>query len=148
MRCPAHTTLLLLSLAVVIATIQARRIVQWPRGSTHPCGTLMSPGKPNGWRSDQTDHCFPATASDHMVCCVDIHNVDNPHNQHDAGVARHNPLSEPIRANSDTSSYSWCTCSESICTDQLHGTVAWVGLPGDQIEWKIDPPSWYYQQDE
>eukprot|EP00730_Choanoeca_flexa_P015022 TRINITY_DN6781_c0_g1_i1.p1 TRINITY_DN6781_c0_g1~~TRINITY_DN6781_c0_g1_i1.p1 ORF type:complete len:154 (+),score=24.68 TRINITY_DN6781_c0_g1_i1:132-593(+) len=122
-----------------------RKIVQWPRGSTHACGTLRSPGVSNGWRNDQTDHCFPGSASDHMVCCVDIKNVDNEHNTDDPTVARHNPLSEPIRSNSDKSSYTWCTCSESICTDQLDGTVAWVGQPGDKIEWKIEPPAWYYE---
>ena len=46
-------------------------------------------------------------------------------------MARYNPLSGPIRRSSDASSYSWCVCSVSICTDQLNGTVAWVGRRGD-----------------
>lgn len=103
----------------------------WPRGGTRACGTLRSPGASYGSRRDETDHCFPSNAADHYVCCVDIQNVDNADNTADPAVARHNPLSGPIRRNSDASSYSWCVCSTSICTDQLNGTVAWVGAPGD-----------------
>lgn len=49
----------------------------------------------------------PGSASDHMVCCVDIQNVDNTVNEDDPHVAQHNPLSGPIRRNSHNSSYSW-----------------------------------------
>ncbi|KXZ46515.1 hypothetical protein GPECTOR_43g952 [Gonium pectorale] len=103
----------------------------WPRGGRRCCGTLRSPGASHGWRQDETDHCFPRSASDHMVCCVDIQNVDNEVNEDDPTVAHHNPLSGPIRRNSDPSSYSWCTCSASICEKQLRGRVAWIGRPGD-----------------
>lgn len=30
-----------------------------------------------------------------------------------------------IKAASNSSSYSWCTCSEEICEQQLGGRVAW-----------------------
>mmetsp|Transcript_28194 Transcript_28194/g.71896 ORF Transcript_28194/g.71896 Transcript_28194/m.71896 type:complete len:148 (-) Transcript_28194:1429-1872(-) len=103
----------------------------WPRGGRRCCGTLRSPGASHGSRMDETDHCFPASASDHMVCCVDIKNVDNEVNEHDPSVAYRNPLSGPIRRNSHNSSYSWCTCSETICEKQLKGRVAWVGRPGN-----------------
>ena len=78
----------------------------------------------------QTDHCFPASASDHFVCCVDVQNVNNLINEKDSTVARLNPLRGPIMRNSDSSSYSWCVCSVSICVDQLNGTVSWIGKPG------------------
>jgi hypothetical protein len=106
-------------------------VSRWPRGGSRPCGTLRTPGASYGGRGDETSHCFPASASDHYVCCVDIQSVDNALNSDDASVARHNPLSGPIRRNSNASSYSWCVCSVSICTRQLNGTVAWVGTPGD-----------------
>ncbi len=64
------------------------------------------------------------------MCCVDIQNVDNELNVDDPTVASINPLSGPIRRNSHNSSYSWCTCSVSICEKQLKGRVAWVGKPG------------------
>lgn len=64
------------------------------------------------------------------MCCVDIQNVGNAHNVNDGTVARFNPLEGPIKRNSDASSYTWCVCSVSICTQQLNGTVAWVGKPG------------------
>ncbi|GLI63971.1 hypothetical protein VaNZ11_007139 [Volvox africanus] len=102
----------------------------WPRGGRRCCGTLRTPGVAHGWRDDETDHCFPASASDHMVCCVDIQNVDNEFNVDDPTVARHNPLSGPIRRNSNPGSYSWCTCSATICEKQLKGRVAWIGRPG------------------
>ncbi len=105
--------------------------VDWPRGGRKRCGTLRSPGVSYGWRRDETDHCFPADAADHFVCCVDIQAVGNSLNTDDPSVARHNPLEGPITRNSDASSYSWCVCSVSICTKQLNGTVAWVGVPGD-----------------
>ena len=47
------------------------------------------------------------SASDHMVCCVDIKSVDQEYNEDDPHVAYHNPLSGPIRRNSHPSSYSW-----------------------------------------
>lgn len=103
----------------------------WPRGGTKCCGTLTTPGASHGWRTDETDHCFPSSASDHMVCCVDIKSLDNELNAHDPNVAHHNPLSGPILRNSHKSSYSWCTCSATICEKQLGGRVAWIGRPGD-----------------
>jgi hypothetical protein len=102
----------------------------WPRGGKRCCGTLRTPGAKSGWRTDETDHCFPANAGDHYVCCVDIQSVGNAQNTADPSVARYNPLEGPITRNSDASSYSWCVCSVSICRDQLNGTVAWVGKPG------------------
>lgn len=103
----------------------------WARGGKRCCGSLRSPGASHGWREDETDHCFPASASDHMVCCVEIKNVDNEYNTNDRSVAFHNPLSGPIRRNSQPHNYSWCTCSALICEEQLHGRVAWVGKAGD-----------------
>lgn len=79
----------------------------WPRGGKRCCGTLKSPGVAHGRRADETDHCFPGDASDHYVCCVDIQNIENEYNEDDATVAWHNPLSGPIRRNSNSSSYSW-----------------------------------------
>mmetsp|Transcript_16557 Transcript_16557/g.28380 ORF Transcript_16557/g.28380 Transcript_16557/m.28380 type:complete len:139 (+) Transcript_16557:118-534(+) len=112
------------------ASMQHECVASWPRGGERCCGTLKNPGVSHGGRDDETDHCFPASASDHMVCCVDIKAVDNDFNMEDSTVSRYNPLSGPITRNSDSSSYSWCTCSESICTQQLKGRVAWVGKPG------------------
>ena len=109
----------------------AAAAVAWPRGGTRPCGTLRTPGVAYGARRDETDHCFPKDAADHYVCCVDITAVDNAVNDADSTVARYNPLAGPIRRNSDASSYSWCVCSVKICTEQLNGTVAWVGVPGN-----------------
>jgi hypothetical protein len=106
---------------------QPEQTCLWPRGGTRCCGTLKTPGASHGWRNDETDHCFPASASDHHVCCVDIQDVDNDMNSEDPSVAQHNPLAGPIRRNSQSSSYSWCTCSETICEKQLKGRVAWVG---------------------
>ena len=117
--------------AAVSSRSQAQSTCLWPRGGQRCCGTLRTPGASFGWRSDETDHCFPGNAADHYVCCVDIQNVGNARNDADASVARHNPLEGPITRNSDPSSYSWCVCSVSICRDQLNGTVAWVGTPGD-----------------
>ena len=51
----------------------------------------------------------------------------------DDGEYVKNPLAEPIKRNSDSSSYSWCTCSESICYNQLGGTVAWVGISPENM---------------
>jgi len=112
-------------------SLSAVPAVAWPRGGTRGCGTLRSPGASYGSRRDETDHCFPKDAADHYVCCVDIQSVDNADNNADPTVARYNPLAGPIRRNSDASSYSWCVCSVKICTEQLNGTVAWVGTPGD-----------------
>jgi hypothetical protein len=104
----------------------------WPRGGRRACGSLRTPGASFGGRADETDHCFPASASDHYVCCVAIRAVANARNEADASVARHNPLEGPITRNSaDADNLSWCVCSVSICVNQLNGTVAWVGRPGD-----------------
>ena len=112
-------------------SLSAVPAVAWPRGGTRSCGTLRTPGATYGSRRDETDHCFPKDAGDHYVCCVDIQSVDNAVNGADRSVARYNPLAGPIRRNSDASSYSWCVCSVAICTQQLNGTVAWVGAPGN-----------------
>ncbi|MEW5302750.1 MAG: hypothetical protein WDW36_005500 [Sanguina aurantia] len=103
----------------------------WPRGGKRCCGTLMTPGASHAGRRDETDHCFPSSASDHYVCCVDIQSVDNQINQDDPTVSTFNPLSGPIKRNSNSSSYAWCVCSQSICTNQLKGRVAWVGQSSD-----------------
>ena len=109
---PSHATLAMMMVmamgVLAAATAQDRRQVKWPRGSTHACGTLRTPGwqkvgrrlaeawkgveshglrrfpfsragllpsccllyigagATNGRRLDETDHCFPASASDHM----------------------------------------------------------------------------------
>ncbi len=66
-----------------------------------PCGTL-------DLSHPVTQHCFPEDGSHHFVCCVDIADAANPHSPH----GNFNPLAEVIRAASNSSSYSWCTCSE------------------------------------
>ena len=40
-------------------------------------------------------------------------------------VGNYNPLERVIKAASNDSNYSWCTCSEEICTEQLRGFVQW-----------------------
>lgn len=52
---------------------------------------------------------------------MDIQAVDNDASPH----GNVNPLGDVIRQASSNSSYSWCTCSEEICVDQLRGRVAW-----------------------
>jgi hypothetical protein len=79
-----------------------------------PCGTL-------DLTSPHTQHCFPEDGSHHFVCCVDINMPENPHSPH----GNYNPLERVIRQASNSSSYSWCTCSEEICEEQLGGRVAW-----------------------
>lgn len=79
-----------------------------------PCGSL-------DLGSPLTQHCFPEDGSHHFVCCERITLLDNPDSPH----GNQNPLGEVIRAASDPSNYSWCTCSEEICTQQLGGRVAW-----------------------
>ena len=79
-----------------------------------PCGTL-------DLSHHLTQHCFPEDGSHHFVCCEDITLVDNPHSPH----GNLNPLADVIRAASNSSNYSWCTCSEEICLEQLGGKVAW-----------------------
>ena len=78
------------------------------------CGTL-------DLNSPLTQHCFPYDKSHHFVCCVDIKNVDNSKSPH----GNKNPLGDVIKSASLPSSYSWCTCSEEICEQQLGGRVAW-----------------------
>ena len=53
--------------------------------------------------------------SHHFVCCVDISTPENSSSPH----GNSNPLMDVIKAASKPSSYSWCTCSEEICTSQL-----------------------------
>jgi hypothetical protein len=79
-----------------------------------PCGTL-------DLTNPLTQHCFPADGSHHFVCCEGITLLDNPHSPH----GNYNPLSRVIKAASNSTNYSWCTCSEEICTEQLGGHVAW-----------------------
>lgn len=55
------------------------------------------------------------------MCCDQIQTPENPHSPH----GNYNPLERVIKAASNSSNYSWCTCSEEICTEQLHGRVAW-----------------------
>lgn len=64
---------------------------------------------------------FNSAGSHHFVCCVDIKMPENPHSPH----GNFNPLERVIKTASNSSSYSWCTCSEEICTQQLGGRVAW-----------------------
>ena len=54
---------------------------------------------------------------------------ENPHSPH----GNYNPLADVIRSASNSSSYSWCTCSEEICEEQLGGRVEWNQLG---IGWK------------
>ena len=81
---------------------------------TNPCGTL-------DLDSSLTQHCFPADKSHHFVCCVDIQTAGNSASPH----GNNNPLLEVITKASKPESYSWCTCSEEICLQQLGGRVAW-----------------------
>ena len=53
-----------------------------------------------------------------------------------AHSGNYNPLERPIKAASNDSNYSWCTCSEEICTEQLRGYVQW-NMNGDG--WKGAP---------
>lgn len=89
------------------------------------CGTLRIPGVSYGNRKDETDHCFPKDGSHHYVCCTHIKYIGNLDNLSDKSVNKYNPLYGPITRNSDPSNYSWCTCSEKICLDQLGGKVEW-----------------------
>jgi len=68
-----------------------------------------------------TSICYLTAGSHHFVCCVDIQTPENPNSPH----GNYNPLEQVIKAASNSSSYSWCTCSEEICTEQLGGRVAW-----------------------
>lgn len=79
-----------------------------------PCGTL-------DLNSPLTQHCFPADGSHHFVCCVDIATPENELSPH----GNRNPLLRAITAASNATSYSWCTCSEEICEEQLKGRVEW-----------------------
>lgn len=70
-----------------------------------PCGTL-------DLTHPSTQHCFPADASHHFVCCTQIQTVGNPNSPH----GNLNPLESAIRGASNSSNYSWCTCSQEVCT--------------------------------
>ena len=99
---------------------------------------MKIPGVSYNYRKDETDHCFPSDASHHYVCCVDIKNPENQNfkiNEHD--IVR-NPLEEQIKRNSHPSSYSWCTCNERICIEQLKGRVEWTGVPPGTLNNKYD----------
>lgn len=111
------------------------------------CGTL-------DLASPLTRHCFPPDASRHQFCCVDIKlpgegggigalsmGSDPETWEHILDGADEAPmlpamggpnpstsgrsLESMIRAASDPSSYSWCTCSEVVCEELLGGRVAW-----------------------
>lgn len=56
---------------------------------------------------------------------------------HTFSVGNYNPLERVIKAASNDSNYSWCTCSEEICTEQLRGFVQW-NMNGNG--WKVQ--SW------
>jgi hypothetical protein len=79
-----------------------------------PCGTL-------DLTSPLTQHCFPSDGSHHFVCCEHISMPENPNSPH----GNFNPLERVIKAASNATNYSWCTCSEEICREQLGGQVAW-----------------------
>ena len=72
--------------------------------------------------ADNTQHCFPEDASHHFVCCTHIKTPENDQSPH----GNRNPLFDSIKsAAKDPNNLSWCTCSEEICTQQLHGEVEW-----------------------
>ncbi|GAB0489499.1 hypothetical protein MMPV_000718 [Pyropia vietnamensis] len=106
------------AMAVAVAAVAAARlaVAANDRGpdTSRPCGTL-------DLSHPATQHCFPFDGSHHFVCCVDIQAVDNEASPH----GNMNPLGDVIKAASSNSSYSWCTCSEEICEEQLRGRVAW-----------------------
>jgi hypothetical protein len=79
-----------------------------------PCGSL-------DLTSPLTQHCFPADGSHHFVCCEGISTPDDEESPH----GNRNPLADVIAQASSLENPSWCTCSEEICTKQLHGRVAW-----------------------
>lgn len=107
----------LLSMCCVLATLFQQQVVAAnARGPSPPapCGTL-------DLESILTQHCFPEDGSHHFVCCEGITLPENPNSPH----GNYNPLERVIKAASNSSNYSWCTCSEEICTEQLGGRVAW-----------------------
>ena len=70
----------------------------------------------------ETKHCFPEDASHHFVCCTHIKTPGNEISPHGGN----NPLATVIKSTAkDPKNLSWCTCSEEICTQQLHGQVSW-----------------------
>ena len=96
------------------------------------CGSLKIPGVSYGLRKDETDHCFPTDASHHYVCCTQIKDPENELNtvsENGRNYTYRNPLAGPIKRNSDPNNYSWCTCTEHICENQLKGKVEWVATP-------------------
>ncbi|KAK9818442.1 hypothetical protein WJX74_000998 [Apatococcus lobatus] len=103
----SHSKLLILGLLFVLT-----RCAQ--ATASRACGTLDLTSK-------HTQHCFPEDGSHHFVCCVDINSPTSSQSPH----GNSNPLNDVIKAASKPSSYSWCTCSEEICTQQLEGRVAW-----------------------
>lgn len=58
----------------------------------------------------------PRTGGKHMQAVIHILH---------AHTGNYNPLERVIKAASNDSNYSWCTCSEEICTEQLRGFVQW-----------------------
>eukprot|EP00275_Glaucocystis_incrassata_P001890 EC124241.1.p1 GENE.EC124241.1~~EC124241.1.p1 ORF type:complete len:138 (+),score=0.08 EC124241.1:231-644(+) len=119
MECSRAVFLVIVCASVVICTGASVKDRQ--------CGTL-------DLNSPLTQHCFPHDGSHHFVCCVDITLPENPNSPH----GNYNPLERVIKTASNSSSYSWCTCSEEICEQQLGGRVAW-NMNG--IGWKgFAPP--------
>jgi hypothetical protein len=51
-----------------------------------------------------------AAGSHHFVCCDQITTPDNPNSPH----GNYNPLGRVIKSASNSSNYSWCTCSEEV----------------------------------
>lgn len=78
------------------------------------------PWAPHAILSNNAAQYCPA-GSHHFVCCEQIALPDNPDSPH----GNQNPLGRVIREASQPENYSWCTCSEEICTQQLGGRVAW-----------------------
>jgi hypothetical protein len=68
-------------------------------------------------------HCFPVDGSQHHVCCTDIPLPDETEEKTMTAGTR--TLVQSIRKASHASSYSWCTCTHSICTELLGGVVLW-----------------------
>ena len=118
--------LLLVAIAVVLSFAAPSSAEPAPPA---PCGTL-------DLASALTQHCFPADGSHHFVCCVDISSPEETLSPH----GNSNPLFRAITAASNSSSYSWCTCSEEIREEQLGGRVAW-NMNGRGWKGYLPPPA-------
>jgi hypothetical protein len=78
------------------------------------CGTL-------NLKHPDTSHCFPPDASKFTFCCEYIKLPEPGENP----VLDSSDLASRIRAASDPSNLSWCTCSEYVCEELLGGKVTW-----------------------